>query len=106
MTAKEKLLWQLRVLGLPPPVPEYKFHDHRKWRIDWYFPDAQLGVEFDGIFSAKSGHRTMGGRVNDYCKDLNAALAGIWIVRCCHKDVTSGLAATAIETVYRERTRK
>ena len=106
MTAKSDLLWDLKARGLPDPIEEKYSHPTRKWRIDWYFPDAQLGVEFDGIFSAKSGHRTMGGRKNDYCKDLNAALAGIWVMRCCNDDVRSGLAATAIEAVYRERRRK
>lgn len=35
-------------LNLPEPVPEYKFHPTRKFRIDFAWPDAKLAVEIEG----------------------------------------------------------
>ena len=45
--------------GLPIPVREYRFLPDRKFRIDFYWPEAKLAVEIEGgIWMPKGGHTT------------------------------------------------
>ena len=39
---------QIRAVGLPPPVTEYRFHPERRWRADFAWPEKKLLVEVDG----------------------------------------------------------
>lgn len=34
--------------GLPRPVPEYRFHPTRKWRLDFAWVAQKVGLEVDG----------------------------------------------------------
>lgn len=101
MTPKSDLLFQLRFEGLPDPVREYKFALPRKWRFDFCWPEIKLAVEYEGIFSDKSRHRTIGGFFKDAEKYLNAQMMGWTVMRVTAKDVRSGLASLAIATLYR-----
>lgn len=51
----------------------------RAWRFDWCFPALMVAVEYEGIFSKKSRHTTIGGFTGDVEK-YNAATALGWRV--------------------------
>jgi hypothetical protein len=51
---------QCRMLSLPEPVAEFRFHPTRKWKFDAAWPDFMIAVEFEGIIYRKDG--SLGGR--------------------------------------------
>lgn len=51
---------QCRMLALPEPVPEFRFHPTRKWKFDAAWPTLMIAVEFEGIVYYRDGH--IGGR--------------------------------------------
>lgn len=58
-------------------VPELKFSSTRNFRFDWAIPDLMLAVEYEGIFSEKSGHTTLSGYAKD-CEKYNLAAKLGW----------------------------
>lgn len=83
-------------------VTEYKFHPTRKWRFDYYHPMG-IGVEFDGLFSAKSRHTTVTGFSKDTEKLNAAAICGYTVMRYtaltyknCKKEITELIASKKI----------
>lgn len=44
----DELAKQMVAANLPPPVPEYKFHPTRRWRLDLAYPGTLFGIEVDG----------------------------------------------------------
>ena len=64
-----------------PYVTEYKFSKDRKYRFDWAIitTHCKIGIEYDGLMSAKSRHITITGFSKDQEKFNLAALEG-WIV--------------------------
>lgn len=57
---------------------EFRFSE-RKYRFDWCIESLKLGIEYNGIMSAKSRHTTITGYTGDMNK-LNAAQALGWKV--------------------------
>ena len=66
------------VVGVEP-VAEYRFHDTRRWRFDYAFPDAMLAVEIEGGVWIKGRHTRGAGYVNDMEK-YNTAIEMGWRV--------------------------
>ena len=60
---------------------EYRFHEVRRWRLDWCFPDIKLAIEYEGIFSAKSRHTSIKGFTGDCDKYNSAQLQGFTVLR-------------------------
>jgi hypothetical protein len=96
-----------RASGLPEPVPEYRFHPKRKWRLDWAFPcddngvAVKVGLEIDGgAFAGKpcafcgqrkgGRHNRGAGFLKDICKLNEAQILGWKVLRCTPSDVESG----------------
>jgi len=52
LSASEKyiaeIIRQLKSLGLPEPVREFRFHPERQWRSDLAYPEKKILIEFDG----------------------------------------------------------
>jgi len=68
---------QIRALGLPDPVREYRFHPVRKFRLDFAWPELKIGVEVDGgTFNGGRHVRGIGFR-ND-CIKLNLLSCSGW----------------------------
>ncbi len=60
-------------------VTELQFDEVRKFRFDWAIPSLKIGLEYEGIMSAKSRHTTISG----YSKDIekyNLAITLGWRV--------------------------
>lgn len=60
--------WTEEFSNLPPPVSQYRFHDTRKWRFDFAWPEWKLAVEIQGGTWSKGGHNTGYGITADYEK--------------------------------------
>lgn len=72
----------LREPGSPIPEPyerEYQFHETRKWRFDFAWPDHRVAVEIEGITRGKGRHQSYDGFVGD-CEKYEAAQRAGWIV--------------------------
>ena len=97
------LAFQLRALGLPEPVMEYKFHPTRKFRFDLAYPHRKppLAIEVDGGIWTRGRH-TFGTGFEDDCRKINAAQLLGWIVlRYSTGMVTSGEAAADLERILK-----
>ena len=53
-------------------VPEYRFHEKRKWRFDYFLPSLNTAIEIEGgIFSG--GRHTRGAGYSRDCEKYNQA---------------------------------
>lgn len=62
-------------------IPEYKFLPDRKFRFDIAIPSMMVGIEYEGLFSDKSGHTTAGGFIKDTQKYNLAQINGWKVLR-------------------------
>ena len=88
---------QVKMLKLPVPVQEYKFHSTRKWRFDFAYPDLKLAVEIEGGTWSGGRHTRGAGFENDCIKYGEALLLGWTVYRCTGGMVKSGLAIETLE---------
>ena len=82
--------------GLPVPVFEHRFHEHRMWRFDLAWPDRLVAVEVQGGLFSGGRHNRGRQMLDEYEKGNEAATMG-W--RVIH--VTPDALATAgtVETL-------
>lgn len=74
-------LMQTRLLGLPIPEREYKFHPKRRWRFDFAWPALMLAVEIEGGVWSGGRHTSGVGFTLDCEKYNEATIAGWRILR-------------------------
>lgn len=72
--------------GVPEPIPEYRFHASRMWRIDYYFEanGRRLGLEVEGGIregAERGRHLRAKGFEADMEKYNAMACAGIFLLR-------------------------
>lgn len=60
---------------------EFEFSPDRKFRFDWALPDLMIAIEYEGIFSEKSGHTTLTGYTKDVIKYNLATKKGWRVLR-------------------------
>lgn len=81
---------QVKVLGLPKPKREFKFHGERGWRFDFAWPDRKVAVEIEGGIWVNGGH-SRGKAFMDDCEKYNeAALEGWMVLRIVVNHIRSG----------------
>lgn len=80
----ELVPWALKK-GIPV-VQEHRFHPERKWRFDFALPENKVAIEYEGLFSEKSGHTTIGGYTKDVEKYNEAQALGWRVIRFTAKD--------------------
>ena len=95
------LLTQIKLVGLPEPEIEYRFHPTRRWRFDFCYPDLLLAIEVDGGIYTQGRHTRGKGYENDLRKFGAAMELGWSVYRCSTGMVESGEAIRTIETLYR-----
>ena len=85
---QQKLFTKLCLeMGCPAPFPEFKFHEKRKWRIDYYFENERqkVGLEVQGGLFMHQGKGGRHNRATGYLKDMeksNAmATSGIFLLQ-------------------------
>ena len=71
----------LKQNGLPAPVPEYRFHPTRKWRIDWAFPEQRVALEVEGGIFIRGRHSRGVGMLKDMEKYNELAARGWRLIR-------------------------
>lgn len=91
-----------KACGLPPPQVEVRFGDDGEYRIDFYWPEADLMIEVDGW----SIHATPLARRRDFRKQNRIVIGNHWILRYDWYDIVVDADATAEENIeaYRART--
>lgn len=65
----------LRMLGVPEPERQYRFHDTRKWRFDFAWPAQRVACEVSG----ETAHAHWRNMTKD-AEKANAAVLGGWKV--------------------------
>jgi very-short-patch-repair endonuclease len=78
--AKDKIEFTLRSLGINY-VKEFVFTPDRKFRFDYAIPEMKIAIEYEGLFSEKSGHTTIEGYNKDCIKYNMAVLLGWKVLR-------------------------
>lgn len=74
---KEEFLNQLRIARLPAPETEVRFHETRRWRFDYAWPDKKIAIEYQGgIFYGGIGHNGIKGSKRDCLKFSSATALG------------------------------
>ncbi|GAJ77628.1 hypothetical protein JCM18905_3519 [Vibrio sp. JCM 18905] len=82
MSQLEKLLLQhIRALKLEVPMSEYRFHETRRWRFDFAYPDQLLAIEVEGGTWSNGRHNRAKGYEADCEKYNMAALRGWTVLR-------------------------
>ena len=98
-----RLLW--RSLGAVDLVPEFRFHTHRLWRLDFADPFTKLAIELDGGVWSDGRHLRGRGFLED-CEKFNAAaLAGWRVFRLGTGMVTAVHVRPIVEAVRTARAR-
>jgi len=78
-------LWEVVAMpvppGLPAPEAEYRFHEKRKWRFDFAWPDSMVAVEIEGGTFVRGRHTRGMGHHKDCEKYNQATLLGWRVLR-------------------------
>ena len=95
--AEAELALFLKILKVPPPQREYRFHPTRKWRFDFAWPGERLAVEVEGITYEQGRHQRKEGFEKDLEKYEAALLRGWTVYRCSPRMIKEGSAASTIQ---------
>mgnify|MGYP000273483790 CR=1 FL=1 len=77
----------LRERGLPCPEPEHRFHDTRKWRIDYAWEEEKVALEVEGGVWTRGRHTRGSGFLKDVEKYNEVALHGFVLIRTVPDDL-------------------
>ncbi|ODN41053.1 hypothetical protein BGC07_18500 [Piscirickettsia litoralis] len=105
MSAGERVFhMQCKLEKITMPEQEYQFHDSRKWRFDFAWPEQKIAVEVEGGTYAKrtkSRHTTGVGFDGD-CEKYNAAAENGWrVFRYSTKQVNAFIAIRQMKRVLK-----
>jgi very-short-patch-repair endonuclease len=98
---EEALALQVRVLGLPAPIREYRFAAPRRWRADFAWPEHWLIVECEGAVWTGGRHTRGSGFVADMEKYNAATAMGYRVLRFDQAAINSGEAIRLIEWILK-----
>lgn len=62
-------------------VPEYKFHESRRWRFDFAIPDLRIAIEVEGGIFIYGRHNHAASMLKDFEKYNTAAATGWKILK-------------------------
>ena len=97
MSPTEELEFQMKSAGVPAWTSEHRFHDTRRWRLDYAWPDRLLAVEVHGGTWTGGRHTRGGGFTRDREKMNEAALLGWRVLEVTTDHVRSGQALSWVE---------
>jgi len=106
MTREVKFLLMLKARKLPIPVQEHRFHEVRKFRLDWAWPEHKLGLEVDGGVWTGGAHGRGTGIVRDQEKTNLAATEGWRILRVMPSTLATDATIDTIERALMWRTER
>ena len=76
---------------------EYRFAKDRKFRLDYYLPDYDLGVEFEGGVWVLGRHNRATGFLKDMEKYNLLTNHAIWLLRATTKNIADGSFMQSLE---------
>ena len=88
----------LTAYGIPQPIAEYQFHQTRKWRMDYCWPDHRVFLEVDGAVWTGGRHTRGAGWAKDTEKLNQAALYGYRHLRCQPRELCTEKTMLLIKT--------
>ena len=92
MNQPNKLFLQLlNEAGISEPICEHRFHDSRKWRFDYAWPDAKIALEVEGGIWTQGRHSRGAGMQGDMEKYNTAAALGWRIIRTTPRALCSSV---------------
>ena len=97
---KLDFLSQIKLAGLPRPMPEFRFHPVRRWLADWAWPEHRLIVEIEGGAFSRGRHVRGKGFLGDMAKYNEMTLLGYSLLRFTPDDVSKGVAVRVIQTWF------
>ena len=83
-------MWHLQAAQIPTPVREYRFHDERKWRFDFAWPDQRVALEVEGGTYTAGRHTRGSGFAADCDKHCEAQVAGWLVLRVTRAHIDDG----------------
>lgn len=83
------------------PEREFRFHDTRRWRFDFAFPDRKLAVEVEGGTYTNGRHTRGSGYEKDLEKYNTAARLGWTVLRYTTGQVIKGTAINEVLEVIK-----
>lgn len=101
-TAVPLLVAHCRLMRLPAPQLEFRFHVTRKWRFDCCWPDRLIALECDGGGFVSGRHGRGVGIEKDSEKLAEAAIAGFRVIRVTPKQIKNGQALAWLERLLRQ----
>ena len=90
-----------QVPGAGQPKTEYRFHDTRRWRFDFAWPEYRLAVEVEGGQWVNGRHQRSKGYEGDCEKYNEAALDGWKVLRFTGDMVKDGRALATLISALR-----
>jgi very-short-patch-repair endonuclease len=94
---EEMLALHIRAEKLPQPEREWRFHEVRKWRFDFAYPERMLALEVEGGVHSGGRHTRGSGFIKDAEKYNAAAMAGWRVLRFATSQVRDGTAIAALK---------
>ena len=88
-------------MGLPRPLPEYRFDPHRRWRFDYCFPEHKISVEIEGGIWTGGRHIRGRGFEQDLMKYNEAALLGYIVLRVTPEMLSNGEVFALLERAFK-----
>ena len=88
---------QIKLVGLPEPVRQYKFSGLRRFRADFGFPEQKLLAEVDGGSWVNGRHTRGSGFEKDCERASEAAVLGYRVLRFTGAMVKDGRAIAYLE---------
>lgn len=94
------LAWQMDAAKMIY-ASEYRFHEVRKWRVDFAFEPERLAIEVEGGGWVNGRHNRGAGMQKDIEKYNALTLSGWRLLRFTGQDIKSGHALATIESALR-----
>ena len=92
----------LKAVGLPDPVREYKFHPDRRWRLDFYW-ETGWAVEINGGGWVQGRHNRNAITMRKEYEKLNAAIEqGIRVLQYTGEQVKTGEAVIQVQRILKK----
>ena len=91
------LKFQMKSAGIPKPFEELEFHNERKWRFDFAWPQFMVAVEVEGGIWSGGAHTRGAHFISDCQKYNEAAIIGWWVLRFPTNMIKDGSALIQIE---------
>jgi hypothetical protein len=88
-----------KAMGLPPPVPEHRFHPDRKWRFDYAWPEIKVALEVEGGVWSGGRHTSSQGFEGDMAKYNAASVSGWRILRVQPRQLCTLRTAELIRSI-------